>query len=79
MRKENRGHARGTDDRGRAGARGRPRHDSAAMGRRGRWKRKRDGRLRGKRGLRDVGMAENRGGGLWELERWKRFKFFLSK
>jgi hypothetical protein len=55
MRKEKRGHARGTDDRGR------PRHDGDATGRRDRWKRKRDGRLRGNRGLHDVGMAENRG------------------
>jgi hypothetical protein len=63
MRKEKRGQARGTDDCGRAGARGRPRHDGDATGRRGWWKRKRDGRLRGKRGLRDVGTSENRGGG----------------
>jgi hypothetical protein len=63
MRKEKRGHARGTDDRSRAGARGRPRHDGDATGCRGRWKRKRDGRLRGKRRLRDVGTAENRGVG----------------
>jgi hypothetical protein len=61
MRKEKRGHARGTDDRGRAGARGRPRHDGDATGWWGRWKRKRDRRLRGKRGLRDVGTVENRG------------------
>jgi hypothetical protein len=58
MRKEKRGHARGTDDRGRAGTRGRP-HDGDATGRRGQWKRKRYGWLCGKRGLRDVGTAEN--------------------
>jgi hypothetical protein len=63
MRKEKRGHACGTGDRGRAGARGRPRHDGDAIGRWGWWKRKRDGRLHGKRGLRDVGTAENRGVG----------------
>jgi hypothetical protein len=57
MRKEKRGHARGTDDRGRASARGQPRHDGDVTGWRGQLKRKRDGRLRGKRG-RDCAMSE---------------------
>jgi hypothetical protein len=63
MRKEKGGHTRGTDNRGQSGERGRPRHDGDATGRRGRWKRKRDGRLHGKRGLRDVGSTEKRGVG----------------
>jgi hypothetical protein len=79
MRKEKRGHAHGTDDRGRARARGRPRYDGDATGWRGRWKRKRDGRLREKRGLRDVGTAENRGVGFGSSSGGKSFKFFLSK
>jgi hypothetical protein len=64
MRKEKRGHARSTDDHGRAGARGRPRHDGDATGRRGWWKRKRDGRLRGKR-ERDCAMSGRRKIGRW--------------
>jgi hypothetical protein len=64
MRKEKRGHARGTDDRGRAGAGGRPRHDGDAIGQRSRWKRKRDGWLRGKRG-RDCAMSGRRKIGRW--------------
>jgi hypothetical protein len=67
MRKEKRGRARGTDDRGRAGARGRPRHDGDVTERRGQWKRKRDRRLRGKRG-RDCAMSERRKIGRWALE-----------
>jgi hypothetical protein len=65
MRKAKRGRARGTDDRGRAGARGRPRHNDDATGWWGRWKRKRkrDGRLRGKRG-RDCAMS-----GWWKIGR----------
>jgi hypothetical protein len=80
MRKEKRGHPRGTDDRGWAGARGRPRHDGDATGWWGQWKRKRDGRLRGKRG-RDCVMSER-----WKIGRWasgaqaaERFKRFLSE
>jgi hypothetical protein len=78
MRKEKRGHARGTDDRGRAGARGRPRYDVDATGWRGQWKRKRMGGSAEK----DEETArcqdgEKLGGGLRELERRKRFKRFL--
>jgi hypothetical protein len=81
MRKEKKGHARGTDDRGWAGACGRPRHDGDAMGRRGQWKRKRDGWLRRKRG-RDCAMS-----GWWKIGRFasgaraveKVFKIFLSE
>jgi hypothetical protein len=62
MRKEKRGHARGTDDRGWASARGRPQYDGDATGWRGRWQRKRDGRLHRKKRkrLRGVGTMENR-------------------
>jgi hypothetical protein len=76
MRKEKRGHARGTDDRGRVGARGRLRHDGDATGWQGRWKRKRDGRLHGKRELHDVGTAENRGVGFGSSSGGKGLKFF---
>jgi hypothetical protein len=79
MRKEKRGHTCGIDDRGRAGARGRPRHDGDATGRRGRWKRKRDERLHGKRGLRDVWMVENRGVGFGSSSGIKGLKKILSK
>jgi hypothetical protein len=80
MRKEKRGHVRGTDDRGRAGARGRPRHDGDATGWRGQWKRKRDGRLRGKRG-RDCAISERRKIGRWAsgAQAVERFKRFLSE
>jgi hypothetical protein len=74
MRKEKRGHVRGTDDRGRAGACGRLRHDGDAMGQRGQWKSKRDGRLYGKRGLCNVGMTENRGVGFGSSSGGKGFK-----
>jgi hypothetical protein len=64
MRKEKSRHARGTNDRGWASACGRPRHDGDVTGWRGQWKRKRDGRLRGKRG-RDCAMLER-----WKIGRW---------
>jgi hypothetical protein len=79
MRKEKRGHARSIHDRGRASARGRPRHDVDAMGWWGRWKRKRDGRLHGKRGLRDVGTAENRGVGFGSSSGGKGLNFFFKQ
>jgi hypothetical protein len=64
MRKEKIEHARGADGRGRAGARGRPRHDGDVTGWQGWCKRKRGGRLRGKRG-RDYAMSERRKIGRW--------------
>jgi hypothetical protein len=67
---------RGTDDRGRASVRGRLRHDGDATGWRGRWNRKRDERLHGKRGLRDVGMAENQGVGFGSSSGGKGLNFF---
>jgi hypothetical protein len=80
MRKEKREHARGIDDHGRAGARGRPRHDGDATGQRGQWKRKRDGRLHGKRG-RDCVMSEWRKIGRWAsgAQAAETFKRFLSE
>jgi hypothetical protein len=67
MRKEKIGHARGVDGRGRAGARGSPRHDGDVTGRRGWWKKKKDGQLRRKRG-RDCAMSERRKIWRWASE-----------
>jgi hypothetical protein len=80
MRKEKRGHAPGTNYCGRVGARGRPRHNGDATGWRGQLKRKRDGRLRGKRG-RDCTMSERRKIGRWALgaQAAEWFKRFLSE
>jgi hypothetical protein len=79
MRKEKRGHARGTDDRGRAGAADRDtmvmRRDSGAGGKgkgTGGSVEKEEETAR----CRDGGKS---GGGLRKLEQRKRFKRFLSE
>jgi hypothetical protein len=79
MRKEKRGHARGTDDRGRAAHVADHetmvmRQDGGAGG-----KGKGTGSSVEKEDCVISGWRKIRGGGLWELERRKRFKRFLSE